>query len=430
MEILFVLNTKIYSKVRELIIRSLKDLQLYKKEVSNTLSLFSTQILVLIIGLGIKSIQTNALPPKEYGLLALFGTISSVVVLFFHYASFSSLKVLLANNEDEKKEKEFFGLGILIATILGILFSVAIFGFSFFIDDLLGVKIGNLLMLLSPFCFVLPFQFFISEITIGANKLKSLAIFHLFSKVLFFVSLFAIWRFSELDVQLIILLNLLSWMISTLVILSALKPSFNGVQKNMQLVKAKNKSFGYAYYFGAIVNQSTFKLDELFITYFVNITQLGFYTLASVICSPMTFFSRAFVNSIFKKFAVKDRIPLRVFIYNTLWLSFCVFFLYLFSDLIVSILFGDDYMQASDFIVPLSIAFLFQGMYAPFSFLSVKSKGKELRNVAYLEAFINVLGNVILVPTIGVLGAIYASIFSRFTHLIGLWYYYIKMIKS
>ena len=69
-------------------------------------------------------------------------------------------------------------------------------------------------------------------------------------------------------------------------------------------------------------------------------------------------------------------------------------------------------------------------MYAPFSFLSVKSKGKELRNVAYLEAFINVLGNVILVPTIGVLGAIYASIFSRFTHLIGLWYYYIKMIKS
>lgn len=416
--------------MRELIIRSLKDLQLYKKEAGNTLSLFSTQILVLIIGLGIKSIQTNALSPKQYGLLALFGTITSVVVLFFHYASFSSLKVLLANNKDEKKEKEFFGLGILIATILGGLFSVVIFGFSFFVDDLLGVNIGSLLMLLSPFCFILPFQFFISEITIGANKLKSLAIFHLFSKLLFFVSLFSICWFSELDVQLIILLNLLSWMFSTLVILWSLKPSFNGVQENMQLVKAKNKSFGYAYYFGAIVNQSTFKLDELFITYFVNITQLGFYTLASIICSPMTFLSRAFVNSIFKKFAVQDRIPLRVFLYNSLWLIFCVFFLYLFSDMIVISLFGNDYMQVSDYILPLSIAFLFQGMYAPFSFLSVKSKGKELRNVAYLEAFVNILGNVILVPTIGVLGAIYASILSRFTHLIGLWYYYNKMIKS
>ena len=415
--------------MRELISTSLKDLQLYNKEVGNTLSLFSTQILVLIIGLGIKSIQTNILSPKEYGLLALFSTITSVLVLFFHYASFSSLKVLLANNDDEKREKEFFGIGILIATALGGLFSLVIFGFSFIADDLLSVDVSSLLIFFAPFCFILPFQFFISEITIGANKLKRLAIFHLFSKVLFFGSLIAIWRFSRLDVQVIILLNLLSWVISTIIILITLKPSFNRIKENLQLVKAKNKSFGYAYYFGAIINQSTFKLDELFITYFVNITQLGFYTLASIICSPMTFLSRAFVNSIFKRLALKDRVPWRIFLYNTLWLSFCVLFLYFFSDIIVRVLFGHDYLQVSAYIFPLSIAFLFQGMYAPFSFLTVKSKGKYLRNVAYLEAFINVIGNIILVPNIGVFGAIYATILSRFFHLIGLWYYYNKMMK-
>ncbi|MEE2700162.1 MAG: oligosaccharide flippase family protein [Bacteroidota bacterium] len=416
--------------MRELISRSLKDLQFYRKEVGNTISLFSTQILVLIIGLGIKSIQTTALSPKEYGLLALFGTITSVVVLFFHYASFSSLKVLLASNEDQRKEKEFFGLGILIATILGVLFSLVIFCCSFIVDDMLGVNIGSLLMFLSPFSFILPFQFFISEITIGANKLKRLASFHMFAKVLFIMSLLTVWKFDQLDVQLIILLNLFSWMISTIVILIALKPSFNNVKANLQLVKAKNKSFGYAYYFGAIVNQSTFKLDELFITYFVNITQLGFYTLASIICSPMTFLSRAFVNSIFKKLAFKDRVPLRVFLYNSLWLCICVLFLYVFSNLIVSTLFGQDYMQVSAYILPLSIAFLFQGMYAPFSFLTVKSKGKQLRNVAYLEASVNVVGNVVLVPIYLVEGAIYASILSRLAHFLGLWYYYKKMIKA
>ena len=68
-------------------------------------------------------------------------------------------------------------------------------------------------------------------------------------------------------------------------------------------------------------------------------------------------------------------------------------------------------------------------MYAPFSFLAVKSKGKELRNVAYVEAIVNVVGNVILVPIYSVEGAIYASILSRFTHFVGLWYYYNKMIK-
>tara|TARA_B100000809_G_scaffold66067_1_gene62755 strand:+ start:640 stop:1890 length:1251 start_codon:yes stop_codon:yes gene_type:complete len=416
--------------VRDLIARGFKDLLNHKKVVGNTAILFSSQILVLIIGLGIKTIQVRALTTYEYGLLALFGTITSVIVLFFHYASFSSLKVLLANNEDKKKEKEYFGLGIIIACILGVLFSFSLFGISFFVDDFLDVEVGEILRLLSPFCFILPFQFFISEITIGANKLKRLASFHLFSRLLFIVSLFVLFRGDLLNVELIIILNLLSWLVSTIVVLFGLTPSFSNLKENLNTIKEKNKSFGISYYYGAIVNQSTFKLDELFITYFVNITQLGFYTLASIICSPMTFLSRAFVNSIFKKLALKDRIPIRVFVYNTLWLGFCILFLYLCSDFIVSTLFGEEYMQVSVYILPLSIAFLFQGMYAPFSFLTVKSKGRELRNVAYAEAFVNVFGNILLVPTIGVLGAIYASILARFTHFVGLWYYYDKMIKA
>ncbi len=416
--------------MRDLIARGFKDLLNHKKVVGNTAILFSSQILVLIIGLGIKTIQVRALTTYEYGLLTLFGTITSVIVLFFHYASFSSLKVLLANNEDKKKEKEYFGLGIIIACILGVLFSFSLFGISFFVDDFLDVEVGEILRLLSPFCFILPFQFFISEITIGANKLKRLASFHLFSRLLFIVSLFVLFRGDLLNVELIIILNLLSWLVSTIVVLFGLTPSFSNLKENLNTIKEKNKSFGISYYYGAIVNQSTFKLDELFITYFVNITQLGFYTLASIICSPMTFLSRAFVNSIFKKLALKDRIPIRVFVYNTLWLGFCILFLYLCSDFIVSTLFGEEYMQVSVYILPLSIAFLFQGMYAPFSFLTVKSKGRELRNVAYAEAFVNVFGNILLVPTIGVLGAIYASILARFTHFVGLWYYYNKMIKA
>ena len=416
--------------MRYLIARGFKDLLNHKKVVGNTAILFSSQILVLIIGLGIKTIQVRALTTYEYGLLALFGSITSFIVLFFHYASFSSLRVLLANNDDTKKEKEYFGLGIIIALVIGVLFSLLLFYISFFVDDFLQVEIGGIIRLLAPFCFILPFQFLISEIAIGASKLRSLAVFHLFSKGLFIFSLFILLKGNGLNVPLIILLNLLSWFVATTAVLLGLKPSFKNIKENLRLVNTKNKSFGLSYYYGAIVNQSTFKLDELFITYFVNITQLGFYTLASIICSPMTFLSRAFVNSIFKKLALKDRIPIRVFVYNTLWLGFCVLFLYLTSDFIVSRLFGEEYMQVSVYILPLSIAFLFQGMYAPFSFLTVKSKGRELRNVAYLEAFVNIVGNIILVPILLVEGAIYASILARFPHFVGLCYYYYKMIKA
>ena len=60
----------------------------------------------------------------------------------------------------------------------------------------------------------------------------------------------------------------------------------------------------------------------------------------------------------------------------------------------------------------------------------VKSKGKELRNVAYTEAMVNIIGNILLVPTLDVMGAIIASILARFTHLIGLLFYYLRMIRS
>lgn len=416
--------------MRELINKGLRDIQFYKKEAGNTLSLFASQMLVLLFGLSIKSIQTEILSPSEYGKLALFGTITSILILFFQHASFSSLKVILVNNQNKEKERELFGIGFCIALGLGIIFSLVLFGFGLVADKLLPVSIGKVLQVVSPFCFILPFQFFISEIAIGANRLKSLALFSMISRGVFLLSLLLYWTIDSIGILQIILMNLFSWGFATAIIVFNLKPSFAHLRNNFNLVKEKNKSFGYAYYFGSIVNQSTYRLDEVFITYFVNITQLGYYTLASIICSPMTFLSRSFVNSIFKKLAIKDRIPFRVFVYNTIWLLICVVFLYFSSEKIVAVIFGDSYSQVAEYTLLLSVAFLFQGMYAPFSILTARSKGKELRNVAYAEAIVNVFGNVILVPYFLVEGAIYASILSRLTHFIGLWFYYNKMIKE
>ena len=110
--------------MRDLIARGFKDLLYHKKVASNTTILFVSQILVLVIGLGIKTIQVRALNAYEYGVLALFGSITAFLVLFFNYASFDSLKVILANNDDNEKEREYFGIGIIIAAIFGFFFSL------------------------------------------------------------------------------------------------------------------------------------------------------------------------------------------------------------------------------------------------------------------------------------------------------------------
>ena len=67
---------------------------------------------------------------------------------------------------------------------------------------------------------------------------------------------------------------------------------------------------------------------------------------------------------------------------------------------------------------------------SPYSFLSAKSKGKEIRNIAFAEAIINISGNIILIPIYGVMGAIVASIIARFVHYAGSKYYYHKFLTD
>jgi predicted RNA-binding Zn-ribbon protein involved in translation (DUF1610 family) len=69
-----------------------------------------------------------------------------------------------------------------------------------------------------------------------------LASFHLFSRLLFIVSLFVLFRGDLLNVELIIILNLLSWLVSTIVVLFGLTPSFSNLKENLNTIKEKNKS--------------------------------------------------------------------------------------------------------------------------------------------------------------------------------------------
>lgn len=399
---------------------------LNSKHTQQTSILFGSQILVLLFGVALKTIQTRNLTIEEYGLYALFGSITSFLAIFFRFGYFSSLKVLLAGEEDSYKSRELIGTGIIIASIIGLLFSITLVILSFFADSIFNVKIGQLLLVFSPLCVIIPFKLFIQEIGIGANKIGTVAFFESFSVGVFLVSILALLTIQSISIPILISTSLSAVILSVLITLKTLQPKFSNVGQNLQIIQVKNREFGLNYYSGAIVNQSTYKLDELFISYFVNVSQLGFYTLANLICSPMSYMSSALSKSLFKKMHSMDSIPKKVIFINMTWLLGCIVFLYFTSNWIVTFLFGKGYEFTALYIIPLSFAHFFQGMYAPYSFLAAKSKGREIRNVAYAEAATNIIGNIILIPTYGVYGAITSSILARFLHFIMLHFYYTR----
>ena len=98
--------------------------------------------------------------------------------------------------------------------------------------------------------------------------------------------------------------------------------------------------------------------------------------------------------------------------------------------MIVNFLFGAEFKSVSKYVFYISFALFFQGLTTPYSFLAAKSKGKEIRNVAFAEAFINITGNIILIPLLGVEGAIITSILAKLTNYVFFKYYYKKYLKE
>ncbi len=402
------------------------DFKRNKDTIFQTSTLFGSKIGVIGLGLLIKAIQTRALTPELYGLYSFFATITGFTVLFFRFGYFASLKVLLANNNDQQKEKEFFGIGVLVGSLIGLAYGIFIFIISFFINDVFDIEFGAQLRALAPLCIIFPLQHLLEDLTIGSNRVNQLASFNLGSKVLFILPLITIFLIGELTLKQVLWFNLVSSALALFYVLMRLNPAFTNFKSRYKELSDKHQSYGKHYYLGNVANQSTYKLDELAISLFINTTQLGFYHLANIVCTPLVMMSQALTSAMFKRFASEERIPQKVFIYNTIWLILSWGILITISSFLVSLIFGSEYSVVAKFIILLSVAYLLQGLYQPFTFLAVKSKGKAIRNVAWGESIINVVGNFTLIFIFGIYGVILTSILAKLFHAIGLYYYYRK----
>lgn len=407
----------------------LQDLRSHQKTAFQTSTLFGSKLGLIALGLLIKGIQTRALSPESYGYYAFFVTVTAFTALFFRFGYFSSLKVLLANNKDPDRERSYYGLGIITGIIISILYILFLILISYFIDDWFQVKIGAMLRILSPLCLVFPLQHLLTNMAIGSNKVQHSAWFDIGAKLLFVIPLAILFFLENLTLYQILWLNMLSAMIAMIIIFLRFRPSFQNLKECYLDLCKKQREYGRYFFTGNLANQATFKLDGIVISYFLNTTLLGYYTLASIICSPMVLLSQSLTASLFKNFATRDRIPKKLFVYNMLWLGLCILFLALLSGILVKLLFGAEYSIVAKYIFPLSVAYLFQGLYQPFSFLAVKSRGKEIRNVALLESAINVAGYFSLIFIFGIYGVILTSILAKLMHFLGLYYYYQKDYK-
>jgi len=404
------------------------------KTIRQTLMLYASKLAVIPLGMITASIITRTLGPDNYGLLALYGTVTGFPLLFFRFGFDSSCGLLIAREDNGNNIRKLIGAGIIVFLLTGATYSLFVFGFSFFVDDIFHTNIGSILKWAAIPLVVAPFQFLIVAATRGGNKIGRLSLSNILPKVLSLLGVSTLLAFSRISITSLIALALGISITCKLVIVGSLDPSFHQLGWNMKKIWLKNREYGLHMYSAQVADQSTYKLDGIFIGYFVNSTQLGFYELASLIVSPMAMLSQSLSMSLFKGFARLEKIPKKVIYFNLLWLASCVFGLTLIAKYIVLTLFSARFLPVASLVIPWAFAGFFQGMYQPYNmFLGAHGMGKELRNVSLIQMVFNVTGNFTLIYLYGVWGAVIASAIAKAIEYGGnIWYYrrYLMNLES
>lgn len=395
-----------------------------------TLLLYLSQILALILGIFTSVVNTRALGADGYGILSFFLTITSFTVLFFRFGFFSSSGLLIAQTKDEAKMRELIGASVVIGLLIGLFYSAFIFLLSFFVDELFRTDVGWIFRWAAFMLIAFPLTLLIPQIGRGTNEIEKLSLYNIFSKVLYLLGALILLKAIQVKPFHFILLNVIATTVGVFIIISLFSPVFRNIWENLKIIWKKNKEYGFHLYLGQIANQSTYQLDRIFISYFVNTTQLGFYTLAMAITMPMAGLSQALSVSLFRRFVEMERIPKKVIWYNFLWLASCVIGLAIFGRYIVILLFTEEFLPVVPLILPLALASFFQGMYQPYNmFLVSKERGKWLRNISFSQSLFNIGGNLVFVYFLGAWGAAIASAIAAFVAYLGHIYYYSRYTK-
>ena len=383
-----------------------------------TIFLFVTQIFGMVVGFVSNMLLAKQMGASDFGIYSLSLAIIIFISIFFEFGYFSSASKMLANNHDINLEKKIFGVSILIVSVIAILFLLFTLFASFLLDMVFGDKIGYIIRISSfiSWSFVIPF--FMELILKGSNHITYLAGFNIFSKILFVIFLFILFFLDKLTPLNALLSFSASYAFAFVIYVFLLQPNFGDIKNILKNINAENKSYGIHIYIGRVVDVSTYNIDKLLIGYFIGSKDVGFYGLANSMATPINSLSNAMSSTMFKTLANSSKIPFSVLKANLAWVLLAFVLVNALGYLIINFYLKKEYSDVLLLLFLMSIAVCFQALYQPYNaWISGHGYGKYLKQMSFKMAIVNCVGNIILIPFIGTIGAVLTSI-------IGMFYYF------
>ena len=400
------------------------------KVAKQTLFLFVAQIFGMVVGFVSNMLLAKQMGATNFGIYSLSLAIITFISIFFEFGYFSSASKMLANNHDINLEKKIFGASITIACILSAFFIVFALVISFLLGKIFSHEIGRIIRISSfiSWSFVIPF--FMELILKGSNHICYLAGFNIFSKILFVAFLSLLFIFEHLTPLNALLSFSLSYAVAFAIYAYMLRPNFSGFFEILRAINSENKRYGKYIYKGRIFAVSAYNIDRLLIGYFIGSKDVGFYGLANSMATPIISMSAAMGSSVFKTLTNSSKIPFTILKANLAWVLLSFFLTNTLGYLIINFYLKEEYDDVLFLLLLTSAGYCIKALYQPYNAWIVgQGYGKEDQKMSYGMAAINLSGNIIFVPMLGVIGAALSSILASFYYLYAS-VYFVKRISN
>lgn len=402
------------------------------KSKKQVILLYSCTIIGLFLGVLVSIVNTRFLEPSSYGDVRYVNNIIAFFSGIFLFGYFVSGSRLLALAKDKEEANKIKGGLVCILGITIILMIVVMLISGFIHDYCLHKKFYYLFYLVVPVCGSTLLLNYINTSSQGDNSITTIAFARLLPQFIYLIIAFLVYKYSGASAEKMLLLQNGIALIILLFLIFKNSPNFSSLKQTLYKLKDENKQYGLQVYYGSLANVSIQYIAGVSLGVFGNDnTNVGYYTLALTVTSPLMMLPNVIGTTYFKQFAHQSFIPRKLLLGTYLMsiASLCAFIILIYP--IVDILYNDSYANVAFYASVMAIGFTFHGLGDVFNrFLGAHGKGVFLRNAAWISGSVSLLGFTIGIYYYGITAAIITRILSSSIYYFYMLFYYRKFRKT
>lgn len=399
------------------------------KQNYQVLLLYSTTLAGVFLGVISSIVNTHYVDPAVYGDVRYVQNILNFIASLLLLGYFQSGSRLLALSNSVKESRRIKGCMVIVLIITSVILMIccAVCGF-------LHINKGNLSYLFwisIPVCISPLLLNYVNTTAQGDNQIAHISFARLLPALIYVPVAFGVYKFTGATSTKMILTQ---WGIATFILLGIIwstRPKFTGLQTVWGALKQENGDYGFQLYIGSLVMVATNYIAGISLGAFnSDNAEVGFYTLALTVTTPLQSLPSIIGTAYFKRFAKQNRIPVKVMKATILLtVSSCILFAFCIKPL-VAYLYSERYASVGTYAIILAIGFSMHGFGDMINrYLGSHGKGKYIRNASIANGLFKVVGYTVFVYFFNTMGALITTVICDGIYLFFLLYYYRKFVN-